>query len=333
MLAEHAWFMGLRDIQPIIAASKKLAAVTCRAHNAVLNGNFTYKLFDGHHFKIRRKDITVLPVQRITISAKDINRNYWKDILAYKELIFFLCWRDVLVRYKQTAVGILWAIIRPLLTILIFSFVFHYVAKLPSEGDVPYTIMVFAAMLPWQLFVSSFTAISESLISNSALISKIYFPRIIIPISSVFVNFIDAFISYILLIVVIFALNSSLTLAFLCVIPLTLYTGLVALGIGLVFCAANVRYRDFRYIVPFVAQLGLYASPVGYSSSIVPEKWSFFYQLNPIVGVIEAFRWAILGLNSFPFRSFTISMIITSALLIFGISFFRRAEKNFSDII
>jgi len=271
---------------------------------------------------------------KLIIEAGRTERHYWKDIWHYRELFYFLAWRDILVRYKQTTVGVLWALLRPFLTMIVFTIVFSKLAKLPSEGNAPYPVMVFAAMLPWQFFANSLSEASNSLVGNANLISKIYFPRLIIPASSVITSFVDFLISGIILI------GLMLWYQFMPgwrIITLPLFIGIAfaaSMGMGLWLTALNVKYRDFRYIVPFIVQFGLYISPVGFSSSIVPEKWRLLYSLNPMVGVIDGFRWAILGQESAIYLpGFIISMIIVGVFLVTGILYFRKTEKTFADVI
>src|SRR4030042_3766947 len=230
----------------------------------------------------------------LVIEAGKTEGQYWKDIWHYRELFYFLAWRDILVRYKQTVIGMAWSLIRPLLTMVVFTIIFGKLAKLPS-GGVPYPILVFAAMLPWQFFSNSLSESSNSLIANANLLSKIYFPRIIMPTSSVIVGLVDFLISSVILALLMIWYKfipdwRIVTLPFFLMLAL-----FASLGFGLWIAALNVKYRDFRYIVPFIVQFGLYISPVGFSSSIVPDKWRILYSLNPMVGVIDGFRWAILG--------------------------------------
>ena len=269
----------------------------------------------------------------IVIEAGRTESQYWRDLFRYRELFYFLAWRDVLVRYKQTVIGILWAVLRPFLTMVIFVFIFSKIAKLPTEG-VPYPVMVFAAMLPWQLFSTSLAEGSNSLITNSNLISKVYFPRLIVPASAVIVSFVD------------FAISAGL-LALLMIwyhvwpawhlfaLPLfTLLALIASTGAGLWLAALNVEYRDFRYVVPFLVQFGLYLSPVGFSSSIVPAKWRLLYSLNPMVGVIDGFRWSISGGASPLFLpGLLLSIAVMSILLVSGVWYFRRMERTFADVI
>jgi lipopolysaccharide transport system permease protein len=267
------------------------------------------------------------------IEAGHTERRYWKSIWQYRELFYFLAWRDILVRYKQTIIGVAWALIRPFLTMVVFTVVFGNFAKLPSEG-VPYPILIFAAMLPWQLFASSLSDASSSLLSDANLISKIYFPRIIIPSSSIITSFIDFLISFLILIglMVWYHFIPSWRMI---VLPLFMLVALAAaMGVGLWLAALNVKYRDFRYIIPFIVQFGLYISPVGFSSTIVPDNWRIVYSLNPIVGVIDGFRWAILGGNARIFwPGFLVSLALVAFIFLTGILYFRKMEKTFADLI
>ena len=259
--------------------------------------------------------------------------HYWKDIWRYRELFFFLAWRDILVRYKQTAIGIAWSVIRPLATMLVFTVVFGTLAKLPSNG-VPYPIMVYAAMLPWQFFANSLTESSNSLIDNANLLTKVYFPRLIVPAGSVIVGLVDFFISLVILFGIMIWYQYLPDVRML-LLPLFLGLAFLAsFGAGLWLSALNVKYRDFRYVVPFLVQFGLYISPVGFSSSIVPEKWRLLYFLNPMVGVIDGFRWAILG-DAFPvyWPGLVLSAALTLLIFIGGLFYFRNMERSFADVI
>src|SRR5438477_717243 len=269
----------------------------------------------------------------LIIEAGHTERNYWRDLFRYRELFYFLAWRDVLVRYKQTVIGVLWAVLRPFLTMVVFVFIFGKIAKLPNDG-VPYPVMVFAAMLPWQLFATSLSEGSNSLITNSNLISKVYFPRLIVPASAVIVSFVDFAISLLLLGLLMIWYHVWPGI-YLFALPIFTILALVAsAGAGLWLAALNVEYRDFRYVVPFIVQFGLYISPVGFSSSIVPEKWRLIYSLNPMVGVIDGFRWAISkGNTPFPARSLELSLITIAILLVTGIWYFRKTERTFADVI
>jgi len=270
---------------------------------------------------------------RIVIEAGRTELHYWKDIWRYRELFYFLSWRDILVRYKQTAVGIAWALLRPFLTMVVFTVIFGKLGNFPSEG-VPYPILVFAAMLPWQFFANSLSEASNSLLGNANLISKIYFPRLIIPASSVITSFVDFLISSAILVALMIWYQFAPGWR---VLMLPIFVGIAfaaSMGIGLWLTALNVKYRDFRYIVPFIVQFGLYISPVGFSSSVVPGKWRLLYSLNPMVGVIDGFRWTILGSESSIYMpGFVISMCIVATFFVTGIVYFRRTEKTFADII
>jgi lipopolysaccharide transport system permease protein len=270
----------------------------------------------------------------IIIEAGRTEKNYWADLWRYRELFLILAWRDISVRYKQTIIGILWAILRPFFTMVVFTVIFSRIAKLPSDGSAPYALMVFAAMLPWALFSSSLTESSNSLIDNTNLISKVYFPRLIMPAATLITSFVDFLISFIILIgmMVYYQFAPGWHMLLLpCFIILAL---LASLGPGLWITALNVKYRDFRYIIPFVVQFGLYISPVGFSSKIVPEQWRLLFNLNPMVGVIDGFRWCILGGNSPVYiPGFLVSLAIITFFLWLGVSRFRKTEKTFADLI
>lgn len=260
-------------------------------------------------------------------------RRYWRDLWKYRELFLFLAWRDILVRYKQTAIGIAWSVLRPFLTMIVFTIVFGTLAKLPSNG-VPYPIMVYAAMLPWHFFASSMSESSNSLIDNANLLTKVYFPRLIVPAGSVIVALVDFFISLVILfgIMAWYRYLPDVRMLFL---PFFLALAFLAsFGAGLWLSALNVKYRDFRYVVPFLVQFGLYISPVGFSSAIVPEKWRMLYFLNPMVGVIDGFRWAILG-DAFPvyWPGLALSTFLTMVMFIGGLLYFRSMERSFADVV
>lgn len=259
--------------------------------------------------------------------------HYWRDLWQYRELFYFLAWRDIAVRYKQTVIGIAWSVIRPVLTMIVFTFVFGRLAGLPSDGA-PYPIMVFAALLPWQLFANSLTESSSSLVNNAAMISKVYFPRLAIPTSAVAVAFVDFLISFVVLLVLMLGYQFWPTWRMVTLPLFTLLALILALGGGLWMAALNVKYRDFRYIVPFLVQFGMYLSPVGFSSEIVPDNLRFLYSLNPMVGVIDGFRWAILGGDlTLLWSGFLISVAMTFVLFITGLRYFRRTERTFADVI
>jgi lipopolysaccharide transport system permease protein len=269
----------------------------------------------------------------LIIEAGRTERHYWRDLWRYRELFFFLAWRDILVRYKQTAIGIVWALGRPLLTVIVFTLVFSKLAHLPSDGA-PYPILVFAALLPWQFFSSAFSGAGDSLISNAGMISKVYFPRLVIPASAVLVSFTDFLISGAILVGLMLWYGFAPNLRMLA-LPLFVFVAFAAaMGAGLWIAALNVQYRDFRIIAPFVVQLGLYISPVGFSSAIVPEQWRLLYSLNPMVGVIDGFRWAILGGDTqLYWHGFLLSLFLVLVMLVTGIVYFRKTEKTFADVI
>ncbi|MBD2237463.1 ABC transporter permease [Aulosira sp. FACHB-113] len=269
----------------------------------------------------------------LVIEAGRTEQQYWKDLWRYRELFYFLAWRDILVRYKQTAIGIAWALIRPFLTMVVFTVVFGQLAKLPSQGA-PYPILVFSAMLPWQFFSNALSECSNSVVSNGNLISKVYFPRLIVPVSAIAVSFVDFLISGMILLGLMAWYNFVPTWRIL-TLPLFICIAFAAsMGAGLWLASLNVKYRDFRFIVPFIMQFGLYISPVGFSSSIVPEQWRFIYSLNPMVGVIDGFRWAILGGDAQLYISgFTLSLGLVILLFVSGIWYFRMTEKTFADVI
>lgn len=271
-------------------------------------------------------------MNEITIEAGRAERQYWRDLWRYRELFYFLAWRDILVRYKQTVIGVAWAVIRPLLTMMVLTFIFSYLAKMPSNG-VPYPILVFSGMLPWQFFATAFSESGNSLVSNAGMISKVYFPRLVVPVSSVITSFVDFLISAVLLAIIMvyygyFPGKSILLLPLFVILAFA-----TAFGSGLWISALMVRYRDFRYIVPFVVQFGLYVSPVAFLSSVVPEKWRLLYSLNPMVGVIDGFRWALLGEKNIYWPGFYISVGGVILLIVTGIWYFRRTERTFADVI
>jgi len=261
-------------------------------------------------------------------------KNYWADLWHYRELFIILAWRDISVRYKQTIIGILWAILRPFLTMIIFTTIFDRIARLPSDGNTPYALMVFTAMLPWSLFSNALTESSNSLIGNANLIGKVYFPRIIIPMATLVTAFIDFLISFIILVgmMVYYQFIPGWQMMLL---PLFMLLALLAsLGPGLWIAALNVKYRDFRYVIPFVVQFGIYISPVGFSSNVIPGQWRFFYSLNPMVGVIDGFRWCILGGESPIYMpGFILSFTAIAFFIWLGVSYFRKTEKTFADLI
>lgn len=273
-----------------------------------------------------------MQTNKIVIEAGRAELNYWRDLWVFRELFYILAWRDIKVRYKQTAIGAAWGIIRPLLTTIIFTLVFSRVAKLGSPQGIPYSILVFSGMLPWQFFSSALAESGNSLVGNSNLISKVYFPRMIIPVSSIMTSFVDFGISFCILIAMMvfykFIPDPKIIL-----LPLFILMALAAaLGFGLFSTALNVRYRDFKYIIPFVIQIGLYITPVGFSSNLIPDEWRNLYSINPMVSIVDGFRWCILGEPLY-----VPGLMISSAVIIFflwlGISYFRKTEKGFADEI
>lgn len=270
----------------------------------------------------------------IVIAPGHAERNYWRDLWRYRELFQVLAWRDVSVRYKQTVIGVLWALLRPLLTMMVFTIVFGAIAKLPSEGTAPYALMVFAGLLPWTFFAMALSEASNSLIGNAHLISKVYFPRLIVPTAAVMVAFVDFLISFVILIALLVWYRFMPDARILLLPGFVLLAFLASLGPGLWITALNVKYRDFRYIIPFVVQLGLYVSPVGFSSSVIPPQWRLLYSLNPMVGVIDGFRWCILGdATALYWPGLWLSIGVTVFFLWFGIRQFRKTERSFADLI
>lgn len=271
--------------------------------------------------------------QTLVIEAGRAERHYWRDLWRYRELFFFLAWRDILVRYKQTTIGIAWALGRPFITMLVFTLIFGKLANLPSEG-VPYPILVFAALLPWQFFSSAFSGAGESLVGNAGMISKVYFPRLVIPVSALIVSFVDFLIACLILLGLMIWYGFEPNLRMLTLPIFVLVAFAAAMGTGLWIAALNVKYRDFRIIIPFVVQIGLYISPVGFSSTIIPEQWRLLYSINPMVGVIDGFRWAILGGNAqLYWPGFLLSISLVMVILMTGIAYFRKTEKTFADVI
>jgi len=271
--------------------------------------------------------------QQIVIEAGRSERHYWRDLWSYRELFLFLAWRDILVRYKQAVIGVAWSVLRPLLTMVIFTIVFGKLAKLPSDG-VPYPILVVAAMLPWHFFASAVSEGSNSLVQNASIISKVYFPRVIVPLSAVVVSLVDFLISFALLLALMLWYQFTPDWRILFLPAFLILAVAVSIGPILWLAALNVRYRDFRYVVPFLIQLGLFISPVGFSSSIIPEQWRLIYSLNPMVGVIDAFRWSVLGGQTPPYvPGMVLSIATTVLLLVSGIWYFRRTERSFADVI
>ncbi len=273
-------------------------------------------------------------MQELILEAGRTERHYWRDLWRYRELFWVLALRDVSVRYKQTVIGATWALIRPFLTMVIFTIIFGRLANLPSEGAAPYALMVFAGMLPWTFFSAALSDASNSLITNTNLIGKIYFPRLIVPAAAIVVAFVDLLISFAILVALMiwYRFAPGWQILFL---PIFIALASVAsLGPSLWIAVLNVKYRDFRYIIPFLVQFGLYVSPVGFSSSVVPENWRLLYSLNPMVGVIDGFRWCILGGESQLYLpGFWLSLAVIALFLWLGIRHFRKTEKSFADLI
>jgi len=270
----------------------------------------------------------------LVLKAGRAERHYWRDLWAYRELFAILAWRDIAVRYKQTVIGVGWAVVRPFVTMVVFTVLFGKLGNFPSEASAPYPIMVFAALLPWFLFSTILSEASNSLIGNANLIGKVYFPRIIIPTSSAGVALVDFGINLAMLfaLMIWYGFAPSLHIVLLpCFVALAM---LASLGPALLITALNVKYRDFRYIIPFIIQLGLYVSPVGFSSAVVPAQWRFWYSLNPVVGVIDGFRWCLLGGESTLYApGFFLSLGVVAFFLWLGIAYFRRTERSFADLI
>ncbi|MGZ8144993.1 MAG: ABC transporter permease [Methylosarcina sp.] len=257
-----------------------------------------------------------------------------KELWEYRDLLYFLAWRDFKVRYKQTVFGALWAVLRPLLTMIIFTVVFGKIAKLPSEGTTPYPIMVFAAMLPWYFFANTLSESANAVVGNAAMISKVYFPRIIVPTAPLFVNLIDFLISFVFLIGLMIWYR-FLPSPHILLLPLFLFqAGITALGLGYLIAALNVKYRDFRVVIPFLVQMGLYISPIGYSSRIIPEQWRLAYSANPMVGVIDGFRWMInSGETTLYLPGLCLSVGISLLFFLTGFGYFMKTERQFADTI
>lgn len=258
---------------------------------------------------------------------------YWKDLWRYRSLFWILCVRDFIVRYKQTTIGIAWALAKPLMTILTFTILLGTVAKLPSDPGVPYSVLVFSGTVIWTFFAECLAGASNSMLANSNLITKIYLPRLIIPISSIAVAVVDFFISFMLLVLLLAWFGILPPIQSLSLPIFLALTGLLALGPGLVFAALSVPYRDIRHILPVVLQLGMYISPVVYTSALVPEKWQWLYMINPMVGIIDGFRWALLGVPEFPAPALGISLLWAISMIIVGVRVFRNMERTFVDVL
>jgi lipopolysaccharide transport system permease protein len=268
------------------------------------------------------------------LEAGRADRDYWSDLWRHRELFLILAWRDLATRYKQTVIGVVWALIRPLATVAIFTIVFGRVAKLPSDGATPYALMVFAGMLPWTLMSTIFSDISASLVNNANLIGKVYFPRLIVPAAKIVASLADAGVTFVLLLLMMawFGFFPDWRLIFL---PAFITLGVLAsLGPALSLAAMNVKYRDLNFLVPLIVQFGVYVSPVGFSSAVIPDEWRLVYSLNPAVGVIDGFRWALLrGEAELYIPGLLCSCVVVAVMLLIGIAHFRKAERTFADLI
>lgn len=269
----------------------------------------------------------------LILEAGRAEKHYWRDLWRYRELFQVLAWRDVSVRYKQTVIGVAWAVIRPFLTMVVFTIIFGKVAKLPTEGTSPYALLVFAGMLPWTFFSTALSDASNSMVSNANLISKVYFPRLIVPAATVVVALVDFLVSCSILAIVMLWYAYVPPVQILMLPLFVILAFLASLGPSLWITSLNVKYRDFRYVIPFIVQFGLYVSPVGFSSQVIPDNWRLIYSLNPVVGIIDGFRWCLLGESNIYWPGFLASIGVTTFFLWFGIHQFRKMEKSFADLI
>ena len=278
-------------------------------------------------------EVSIATDFELIIEPGRAHRRYWRDLWRYRELFYFLSWRDILVRYKQTVLGVSWSVIRPLLTMIVFTIVFGRIAKLPHAG-VPYALLVYAGLLPWNFMSTALTEMSASLTSNTNLLTKVYFPRLVIPASALITSFVDLLISFVILLCVM-GVYRFMPPWHMVLLPLAAVLAVVATaGCGLLFCALNVTYRDFRYVVPFIVQFGVYISPVGFGSDVIPAKWRLLYSINPAVGVIDAFRWCLLGRpGDLYLPGFLLSTAVSFVLLWYGLMIFRRTEREFADVV
>jgi len=276
--------------------------------------------------------------EEIVLESGRTERHYWRDLWRYRELLYILAWRDVTVRYKQTVIGVSWALLQPLAQMIVMVIVFGKVAKLPSDANAPYAIMVFAAMLPWQFFASSISSASMSIAGNANLITKVYFPRIIIPMAAVVTSLVDFLVAFAILVALMLWYGYPPGWHMLTLPLFMLLAMLASFGPGLLITALNTEFRDFRFVIPFIVQFGLYISPVGFSSSVVRETLGdplfLLYSLNPMVGVIEGFRWAILGGSAEIYMpALAISFVLSAGFLWLGVWYFRRLERTFADVV
>jgi lipopolysaccharide transport system permease protein len=282
-------------------------------------------------FAIHNSQLSALTTLRIAPSKGWVSLRL-HELWEYRELLYFLIWRDIKVRYKQTALGASWAIIQPVFTMLVFSLFFGHLGKIPSDG-IPYPIFSFAALVPWTFFANGLGQSSNSLVGNANLITKIYFPRLIVPLASVFSGIVDFLLAFVVLLgmMLYYGLVPTLNVLWL---PLFVLLALVtSLGVGLWFSALNVEFRDVRYVVPFITQFWLFATPIAYPSSLLSQPWRTIYGLNPMVGVVEGFRWALLGTNTAPGPIIAVSSAAALVILVTGAFYFRRMEKTFADIV
>jgi homopolymeric O-antigen transport system permease protein len=257
-----------------------------------------------------------------------------RDMWVYRELIYFMIWREIKVRYKQTMLGAAWAIIQPVLTMIVFTFLFGRIAKLPTDGNIPYPIFSYTALLPWGLFVTALNQASRSLTSNQNMVSKIYFPRLVLPLASVLSGLIDFIIAFVILIGLMIYYHIAPSINVIWALPLFLVLAIItALGVALWLSAINVQYRDVNYALPFMTQFWLFATPVAYSSNLISAKWRLVYSLNPMAGVVNGFRWALLGVGNGPDTGLWISLGIALLIMISGLFYFRNMEKTFADTI
>lgn len=278
------------------------------------------------------------PPAEIVIEAGKTEKQYWRDLWHFRELFYVLSWRDIAIRYKQTVIGVAWAVVQPVLSMIIMTVIFGRVAGLKAPGDAPYSIMVYAGMLPWMFFSGALSSSSQSLVGNANLISKIYFPRLIVPASAVITSFVDFLVSFGVMLLLMIGYRFAPGPAMLALPLFVVVAFLAAMGPGLFITALNVKYRDFRYVIPFIIQFGMYASPVAYPSSLIRDKFGdtafLLYSLNPMVGVIDGFRWAILGgASAIYWPGFAVSLALVAVLLWLGVWYFRRTERTFADVI
>lgn len=273
-------------------------------------------------------------MQEIVLSAQSRSGlGYWRELWRSRELLFFLAWRDVMVRYKQAVLGIAWAVLRPMLTTLVFTFVFGKVAKL-SSGEIPYLLLVLSGLTPWLYFSTTVNECGNSLVSNAALITKVYFPRLVVPVSSLLANLVDFCITILLLCVMLLWFGTGISWQIVLVPVVMVVLVMLTIGVGFWLSALNAKYRDVSFIMPFLITFGVYLSPIGFSSATIPEKWRVIYGLNPIVGIVDGFRYALFG-DRYPFQAWTLAyaFVLALALILTGIAYFRSIEREIVDVI